>query len=322
MDNKYIGKCIQTSFCCTEKNSQLLEKKKNDSFESLDLNIDNYSLDDVYKLFSINTLNDDTMKQSKRIVLKTHPDKSNLDQKYFLFFSQAYKRLYGVYEFQNKSFAKQKDIYTDDITNTENGKVLNNMIQNNKSLKDPDKFNDWFNKQFEKHKIEDSNNNGYGDWLKSDEGIYDVGIISKSNMAQEFEKQKKQIQSIVVYNGVNDVYSSSIGGTLLAQQDNYTSEGGSYTDLRQAYIESVIPVTEEDYKNMPKYRNVEEYKNNRNNADTKPLDKEAAMKKLFEQNKKEEQDSAAVAYYYAQQTEKANKQNNSFWAGLKQLTHS
>jgi hypothetical protein len=259
------------------------------------------------------------MKESKKIVLKTHPDKSNLDQKYFLFFSAAYKRLHGIYEFQNKS--NRKAMPTSDYTDKENGKVLNEMLKNNKTLQDPGNFNTWFNQQFEKHQIEDSNGNGYGDWLKSDDGIYDVGNVSKANMAQEFERQKKQIQALTVYNGVNDQYSSSLGGSLLGQQDNYTSEGGGYTDLRQAYVESVIPVTEDDYKNMPKYRNVEEYKNNRNSVDTTPLDKEIAMKKLFEQNKKEEHESAALAYYYAEQTEKANKQNQSFWAGLKQLTN-
>ena len=47
---------------------------------------------------------------------------------------------------------------------------------------------------------------------------------------------------------------------------NYTSgsmfanDSISYTDLKQAYVESVIPVTNEDYDKMPKFRNIEEYK--------------------------------------------------------------
>ena len=68
----------------------------NTSLETLDLNIDNYSVDDLYRLFSINSLDENAMRESKKIVLKTHPDKSNLDQKYFLFFSSAYKRLHGI----------------------------------------------------------------------------------------------------------------------------------------------------------------------------------------------------------------------------------
>ena len=137
-------------------------------------------------------------------------------------------------------------------------------------------------------------------------------------MAEEFERQKKQIQSITVYNGVQETFSS-FSGSILGQQTNYTGDNGTYTDLRQAYVESVIPVTEEDYKNVPKYRNVQEYKAGRGSV--APLDKETAMKQLMERGSKDEEESAARAFYYATQTEKANKQNQSFWSGLKQLTN-
>ena len=50
-----------------------------------------------------------TMREAKKIVLKTHPDKSRLEPKYFLFFSQAYKKIFQIYEFQNKSAKKQED---------------------------------------------------------------------------------------------------------------------------------------------------------------------------------------------------------------------
>lgn len=282
---------------------------------TIDLNIDNYTLNDLYNLFKINsqTLTDDIMKNSKKIVLAMHPDKSRLESKYFLFYSTAYKRLYSVYEFQNKS--SKKNVNLEDHNPDENNRLLDSMFQRNDKLKDTKNFNVWFNAQFEKRKVGDTNENGYGEWLKSDEGIYDVGIVSKSNMSQEFEKQKKHIQTLTVYNGVNDSTFGLCGGTLLGQQDNYTSEG--FTDLRQAYVESVIPVTQDDYNNRTKYRNIEELKSERTND--KPLDKEQALKQLYEQNQKQDKDSAAIAYYYAQQTEQALKNNKSFWAELKQL---
>ena len=51
--------------------------------KELDLNIDNYSQRELYKLFGITTqqLNEDILKICKRTVLKTHPDKSGIDQK-------------------------------------------------------------------------------------------------------------------------------------------------------------------------------------------------------------------------------------------------
>jgi len=308
----------------SNKNNQLKKSSSLKTINTLDLDIDNYSLTDLYQLFGINEsiLSDEVMKESKQKVLKTHPDKSNIEPKYFLFFSKAYKRLYSIYEFQNKS--SKKEIKEVDSFTTENGALLNNMFDKNKELKNPKQFNKWFNEQFDKHKLEDINENGYGEWLKSEEGIYDTSNVTKANMAQEFEKQKKQIQNLTIYHGIGDNYSSTFGGSILGEQNNYTSEtdnGLGYTDLRQAYVESVIPITNDDYNKMPKFRNVEEYKNHRNNVDTRPIDKDIALKQLYQQNQKEEQESVALAFHYAKQLEKSKKNNDSFWSGLKQLTN-
>ena len=86
---------------------------------------------------------------------------------------------------------------------------------------------------------------------------------------------------------------------LLDYNNNFTSgslfrnDGMGYTDLKQAYVESVIPVTAEDYNNMPKFRNIEEYKRHRDTVDTKPLDKEKSMKQLYTDNKIQEEESVA-----------------------------
>jgi hypothetical protein len=105
----------------------------------IDLNIENYSLNDLYNLFKINsqTLTDDIMKDAKKIVLMTHPDKSRLEPKYFLFYSAAYKRLYSIYEFQNKS--SRKNVMLEDHNPDENNRVLDNMFQKNTKLKDTKK---------------------------------------------------------------------------------------------------------------------------------------------------------------------------------------
>lgn len=301
------------------------------SYNFLDLNIDNYSRPDLYKLFGLNNsviLTEDIMKEAKKLVLKSHPDKSHLEPKYFLFFSKAYKRLYGIYEFQNKA-TKKEEMQTDYGNVKEQNILLNTMFDKKKELKDPSNFNKWFNNQFEKYKIDDeTRETGYGDWLKSNEGIYDVGEVSKANMNSEFEKQKKNIQNIIVYNGVNDLNASAFGGSsLLSKQDNFSSgelfskDGMGYTDLRQAYVESIIPVTDDDYKKIHKFNNVNDYKNHRDNMQTKPLSKEEAMRQLYMQNKQKDEESAALAFHYAREAEKAKKNNESFWSGLKQLTN-
>ena len=296
------------------------------NYDTIDLNIDSYSREDIYKLFGIQTenLNEQIMKEAKKIVLKTHPDKSRLDSKYFLFFSKAYRRLYGIYEFQNKSTKKVGD--TNEYFSTDNTTVLDNMFEKKKSLKYTTHFNTWFNEQFEKNKLEDSAESGYGNWLKSNDDIIDVSNVSKANMASEIDKIKKQVQSITVYNGVNDQCSSSFGGSALMDYNNnftsgslFSNDGMGYTDLKQAYVESVIPITEDDYNKMPKFKTIEEYKQHRNNSDTKPIEKEEALKQLYHQNKQKDEESAALAFHYAKQSEKVKKNSDVFWSGLKQL---
>ena len=62
--------------------------------ESLDLDIDNYEYEDILNLFKLNiNFGENDLKNAKKQVLNMHPDKSNLDKKYFLFFSSAYKML-------------------------------------------------------------------------------------------------------------------------------------------------------------------------------------------------------------------------------------
>jgi curved DNA-binding protein CbpA len=267
------------------------------------------------------------MKEAKKIVLKTHPDRSRLDNKYFLFFSKAYKKLLDIYEFQNKINSKKTADKNDYF---ENGQVLDKMFEMKKDLKDTDNFNKWFNDQFEKHRLEDPVEHGYGNWLKSDEDIiYTPQNINKDSMAREMDKRKKEIQALTPYSGVGNSFGgSSVGGSSLMEYNSnfssgslFSSGGGGYTDLRQAYVESVIPVTEDDYNKTQKFKSVDEYKRHRENINVVPLSKEDAMRQLFEQEKKENDESAAMAFYYAQQSEKAKKNSDTFWSGLQQITN-
>jgi len=301
----------------------------NKSYDKMDLNIDSYLREDLFRLFGLNniSLSEDIMKECKKTVLKTHPDKSKLDEKYFIFFSKAYKKLLSIYEFQNKTNSK-KSTDTNEYFNSENIEILDNFFDKQKKIKDPKNFNEWFNSQFDKHKLEDTQESGYGNWLKSDEDIVFMPNVSKSNMAIEMEKRKKHVQSLITYNGVSENTSSAFGGsTLMTYDSNFTAgslfsnEGMSYTDLRQAYAESVIPVTEDDYNKVKKFKSIDEYKRHRESVNTNPLNTEEAMKQLYLQNKQNDEESAALAFYYAQQSEKAQKNQESFWSGLKQLTN-
>jgi hypothetical protein len=287
----------------------------------LDLNLDNYSLSDLFNLFNIQseTLDDNIMYNAKQITLKMHPDKSRLDPKFFIFFRKAYERLNEIYKFQNKSLKKSKD--TNDVSMSEDQMTILKNFETQNKFENKSDFNQWFNQNFEKYRIDNPNERGYGDWLKSDDNIINVNEnVTMSNMNQIFEQKKKQIQAVTVYSGIQNDMASFKGSSfsLLNDGDNFSSE--HYTDLKQAYTETVIPVTLDDYEKMPKFNNVEEYKSHRRNVDVTPIDNLEAMRILERQERNAEKESQALAYRYAREAEKAKENQNMFWSALKQLT--
>jgi hypothetical protein len=227
--------------------------------------------------------------------------------------------LYSIYEFQNKSTNKTSRNQDDDYFDETNKNVLDNMFEKNKDFKDPKNFNSWFNQAFEKHRVDNPVEQGYGDWLKSDEGFLNINEnVTKGNMNEIMEQKKKQIQAVSVYTGVTDLYASTFGGSLLNGGDNFTTD--DYTDLRQAYTETLIPVTQDDYDKIQKFNNISEYKRHRDQVDTTPLTKAEAEQKLLRQQNELEQQSAALAFKYAQESERAKQKQQSFWGDIKQLT--
>ena len=186
-------------------------------YNSIDLNISSYSREDIYKLFGFKSsafLTEQNMKEAKKIVLKTHPDKSKLSDEYFIFFQKAYQKINEIYEFQNKINTKKK-VDNNEYFEQQNANVLDKMFDLKKDLKEPTNFNNWFNEQFDKHKLEDPIEHGYGDWLKSDSDI-DFNIqnnISKDNMMREMEKKKHKLQELIPYKGISEtILGSSVGG--------------------------------------------------------------------------------------------------------------
>jgi hypothetical protein len=86
--------------------------------------------------------------------------------------------LFGIYEFQNKTSKKVED--KSEFYDASKGELLNNFFEKDKDLKKSGNFNKWFNEQFDKHKLDDTTENGYGDWLKSNEGRGDVYLVLKN----------------------------------------------------------------------------------------------------------------------------------------------
>ena len=146
----------------------------------IDLNIDNYDLADITRLFQISyDFSEAELKDAKKIVMQMHPDKSRLDKEYFLFFSAAYKILYAIYQFR---FKRNTSTEYQSIDSKANDEIMKNLLNN--KTKD---FNKWFNRLFEQTKINDDyTENGYGDWLKSNEDLDEFTNVAKQDIDGKF----------------------------------------------------------------------------------------------------------------------------------------
>lgn len=69
-----------------------------------DLDIENYNLTDLLNLFHLKyDFTEHDLKAAKRMVVKMHPDRANIDNKYFIFFNKAYKTVEKVYYFKKRN---------------------------------------------------------------------------------------------------------------------------------------------------------------------------------------------------------------------------
>lgn len=299
--------------------------------QNLDLNIDHYQLEDILNLFKIPSIFDENdLKKAKKMVLQTHPDKSQLHPDYFLFFSKAYKMLYGIWEFKNKQ-TKEPISYDPEnfqykkIQDREKTQILDQFLSKT-DLKDNKKFQQWFNEQFEKNKLEtEEQTNGYGEWLKSNDDLEEQREIHHTQLGEEIEKKKKHLRAMIVHKDISELEAVYNGVSNLAGEapEHYCSDLFSslpYEDLRKAHTETVIPVTMEDYQLTKKFKDINEYKHFRSSQETKPLSEIQAQEFLNNKYKMQERESTQRAYQLAKQLEESKAKQEIYWASMKYLS--
>ena len=276
--------------------------------EEFDLNLDNYKFNDILKLFHLSiNFNEHDLKNAKTFMYKAHPDKSNLDPKFFVFFSKAYKKLELIYKFisqQNKKQSTSYNIQSDKMTN------LQSQLMN-----DPN-FNETFNQMFEEVHVKDSQETtGYGDWLKSEENVYEN--------TKDLEQMKQSIKNnqLQTLQNVEETSIHSGGSYYDYSQPSFQSDPFSklkYDDLKKAHSETVVPVTQEDYQNVKKYKNVNELEKVRSNVN-KPLSLQQSEQYLKEQSLTNTESACTVAYELIETQEKIKEKEKKWWAKFNQI---
>jgi hypothetical protein len=290
----------------------------------MDLNIHNYDLNDLLNLFKLPFhFNESDLKEAKKIVLKTHPDKSGLDKEYFLFFSQAYKYLLKIHQLRQSSTTTNTEYNKDELWSKEHSVLIDGKI---KTMSQED-YTAWFNSTFEKMRLKDNvDETGYGDWLKSNEDLVSETVTSTNQMNEYIQNKKKQLRALVVHNDFQDMNMSNSGQFDLVREipGNYGSsmfDKLQFEDVRKAHCESVIPVTEEDFHNRKKYTNIDQLNRERTQDMVQNSDKwlsshESMLKNTHSQN---EDINIQRAYKLMNQDERIRENHEKFWSDLKRI---
>jgi hypothetical protein len=294
---------------------------------NIDLNLENYNLNEILNLFKMEAnFTELDLKNAKKIVLKTHPDKSNLKPDYFIFYSKAYKELYRIWEFKNKRYKNKKDSLNDVIYESINDKEKSKILDNFLSKKDSKDFNIWFNKEFDKNKLErEDEKTGYGEWFGSSEDVDELStsILSKDKIDEGINKKKEKLRALVVHRGINDIYANTNGSNLSGDvPSSYSSDLFSnlkFEDLKKAHTETVVPVTIEDFNNVKQFNNLNDYNIYRSSQDTTPLSEIQAKEYLQKKQKLDETQTTERAYKLAKELELSNKNQDRLWGTIKLL---
>lgn len=287
--------------------------------EQIDLCISNYSLNDILELFKLDMeFDEEDMKSAKRTVLMTHPDKSGLDSKYFLFFTKAYKLLYNVFKVR---YRKEQDtsiepVYTCDvIDDSEDHKQAWKKLSKRKD------FNKIFNEMFDKNIVINNEDDGHGDWLK--EKVVVEHAKNRNEMHDMIREKKASLRNMVVYNSISEMGGDS--GTSLAGAggSNHSSMFSAlqYDDIRIAYTQTVVPVTEEDYKTMKQYNSVDSYVRAREQH-LNEYKMDDHISKYREQNAEELKIDSYTAFSLAREDERYRDMKKAAAGTLLKLTNS
>jgi|TARA_B110000008_G_scaffold186964_1_gene185777 hypothetical protein len=261
------------------------------------LNLQEYSLDEILDLFDLHDYNFsiEDLKKAKRKVVMLHPDKSKLDAKYFLFYKKAFDVIIQFYDNQNKqnrNVDSKNLAYDPNYSELNKGtsKQITQTVQDMKS----EAFQEKFNELFENNHMGNQPDPTRNEWFTQQKSEFDIpgGKISSQMMNEQFQTIKQQSNGLIQYNGVQTINQDhATNNNLYQDQDDSNSYVSSdpfgklkFDDLRKVHRDqSVLAVSENDIHNMQTYRTVEEFNQARSQHSYDPMEKQHADKLLQEQ---------------------------------------
>ena len=272
----------------------------------VDLDMNNYDLASLLGLFKMPLDFDaDDMRRAKKVVLATHPDKSRLDKKYFLFFSKAYKILLEIYGFKKKRTTRNLREYNDvkyqEDKDESKQKIVNVMTTNGRFL-------ETFNALFEKHYIKEEND-GYGTWLTSNDDV-------QGQSPDRFKEIKTQSRALSIIDKVEG--STRYTGNIIGESTgNYGTD--QYEDLKHAYTNGlVLGVDETDYREGPE--SLDALRQARTSQQIEPLTNKESLQQINHSKQAEDKVDTTRVYRLVREQEQQEESVNDFWSSLLQIS--
>jgi hypothetical protein len=287
------------------------------------LDIHMYSLQDLLGLFDIGyDISMEDIKRAKKKVLMTHPDKSKLDAKYFLFYKKAFEVVVQFYENQHKHTQSKQNttqsVYeanqhskNDESADKQVSSVLNKMSVND--------FQSKFNKLFDENmtkKIDPTKN----EWFTNNDETFQINEkVTNKNMGEVFNRIKDTQSSMVKYRGVENLYVNSGSGEKIYDDDNndeYVSTDPfsklKFDDLRKVHKDqTVFAVSERDINKVQQYSSVDHFMRERGKQSLSPLEKQEAERLLAQQDKTYRQRMMQKEYDAKMKTMQYEEKNKS-----------
>ena len=276
------------------------------------LDISQYNLKEILELFNIKyyDFSLEELKNAKKKVLMMHPDKSKLPHEYFLFYKKAYEIVVKFYSNVNKT----NEEVSETNKNTQYSYVSSNAIQEtydksihkkiNSSMKETsiEEYNRNFNRLFEKIMAKDIPNKN--EWFSKEEpAIIEASskIVTANNINSVFEDLKKQTRSeLILHRKPTELksffgesyYDEDICNEIQGEQSKNYVECDPFSklkfeDLRKVHKDhTIFEIGEQDLANIPKYKDVNVYREMRSSQNLVPNATRDENQKIIDQQEK------------------------------------
>ena len=254
------------------------------------LKIDPYKILNMSKNYDKNSLK----KSYLKLAVRYHPDKGG-DPKKFKIVTLAYKILLKKLE------EKDNDKIHNDLKRGSEDYIKDQISDNKQNINMKDRNFDInsFNKVYDENKLKDDfADEGYGDWLKKDNGDTQVHMDSfnQQKFHNEFAKQKKKQSGsqLQKYAEPEELVSMSNRDSIMIlgkeKVSSYTGEsnGLAYRDLREAYTDSTLIDTNSVDLSKRK-NNIKDYNSQRKNVKHQMSESDIRKKVLQEEQEKRDE---------------------------------